>query len=141
MGQIMRHQLEAVLQQTREDSSLEPGLAENLASGTGFKQKFQANPAAMMGIAFGGGILVATMMGRRKKRSVDRVLTSAIGAGAARFGTNVNKQKTLDYWNNVKGALIGVAASRLTNYVGNLIPGFGEHFKHTKEQSRPRPAL
>lgn len=136
MGQTIKHQLEAVLQHTREDSSSTQGLALNVASGTGLKRQFEARPAMMLGIAFGGGVLVATMLGRRRRRSVERGFATAIGAGA-RLGTNINKQKTVDYWNNIKGALIGVAASRLTDYVGNLIPGFGEHFKHAKEQSRP----
>ena len=40
-----------------------------------------------------------------------------------------------ELWNNVQGALVGVASTRLTEYLNALVPGFDEHY-HRAEQRR-----
>jgi len=40
----------------------------------------------------------------------------------------------LETWDNIKGALIGVAATRFKDFVGEVVPGFHEQFQKTEEK-------
>ena len=42
---------------------------------------------------------------------------------------------TLDLWDNIREALLGVGATRLRQYIGELIPGFEEHFQQVEQRS------
>jgi hypothetical protein len=89
----------------------------------------------MLGVAFGGGILLATMLGGRKHKRGERII-SATGS-EPHAGTDHQKHKALETWDNIKGALIGVAATRFKDFVGEVVPGFHEQFQHTEEKARP----
>ena len=42
----------------------------------------------------------------------------------------------METWDNIKGALIGVAATRVKDFVGEVIPGFNEQFQRTQEKAQ-----
>ena len=135
MGQTT-HQIEAHIEDTREDlgSNLHE-LEQKVKSVTDWKQYFQTNPMTMLGVAFGGGILLATMLGGRKNRRGDRFSSHAIGS-ESHTGTDHQKHKALETWDNIKGALIGVAATRFKDFVGEVVPGFHEQFQRTEEKAK-----
>jgi len=57
----------------------------------------------------------------------------------SRNGVNAQEQ-ALELWNDIKGALIGVAAMRVTEYISDLIPGFDEHYRRAAQRhDGPRP--
>jgi hypothetical protein len=131
MGQTT-HQIEAHIENTREDlgSHLQE-LEQKVKSVTDWKQHFQTSPMTMLGVAFGGGILLATMLGGRKNQRGER------GSGAeSPAGTDLQKHKALETWDNIKGALIGVAATRFKDFVGEVVPGFHEQFQRTQEKDQ-----
>jgi len=68
MGQTAS-QIEAHIEKTRENlgSNLEE-LEHKVKLVTDWKEMFRANPSVMLGMAFGGGLLLATMLGGRKTR-------------------------------------------------------------------------
>jgi Protein of unknown function (DUF3618) len=134
MGQTT-HQIEAHIEDTREDlgSNLHE-LERKVKSVTDWKQHFQTNPMTMLGVAFGGGILLATMLGGHKKRHREGFASLATGSEPRR-GTDHQKHKALETWDNIKGALIGVAAKRFKDFVGEVVPGFHEQFQHTEEKA------
>jgi hypothetical protein len=43
------------------------------------------------------------------------------------------RAQVLDLWNNIKGALLGVAAVRITEYISDVIPGFDEHYRRAAQ--------
>ena len=133
MGQTT-DQIEAHIEDTREDlgSNLHE-LEQKVKSVTDWKQYFQTNPMTMLGVAFGGGILLATMLGGRKNRRGERVSRPATGS-ESHAGTDHQKHKALETWDNIKGALIGVAATRFKDFVGEIVPGFHEQFQQTEEK-------
>jgi hypothetical protein len=89
-----------------------------------------------MGVAFGGGILLATMLGGgRKSRRGERGFSSVPAGSEPHAGTDHQKHKALETWDNIKGALIGVAATRFKDFVGEVVPGFHEQFQHTEEKA------
>jgi hypothetical protein len=134
MGQTTR-QIEAHIEDTREDlgSNLHE-LEQKVKSVTDWKLHFRTKPMTMLGMAFGGGILLATMLGGRKNRRGDRFSSHATGS-EPRAGTDHQKHKALETWDNIKGALIGVAATRFKDFVGEVVPGFHEEFQRTEEKA------
>ena len=130
MGQTT-DQIERHIEDTRGalGSNLQE-LEHKVKSVTDWKQHFQNNPMTMLGAAFGGGILLATMLGTKheSRRSID---------SASHAGTDLQKNKAMETWDNIKGALIGVAATRFKDFVGEVVPGFQEHFQQTEEKLRP----
>ena len=135
MGQTT-HQIKGHIEDTREDlgSNLQE-LEKKVKSVTDWKQHFQTNPMTMLGVAFGGGILLATMLGGRKNRRGERSSSQASGA-EPHAGTDHQKHKALETWDNIKGALIGVAATRFKDFIGEAVPGFHEQFQRTEEKAK-----
>jgi alpha-acetolactate decarboxylase len=88
-----------------------------------------------LGVAFGGGILLATMLGGHTKRRRKDFSSLATDSETHR-GTDHQKHRALETWDNIKGALIGVAATRFRDFVGEVVPGFHEQFQQTEEKAK-----
>jgi hypothetical protein len=134
MGQTT-HQIEAHIEDTRENlgSNLNE-LERKVKSVTDWKQHFETKPMTMLGMAFGGGILLAAMMGGRKNRRGERGFSSRATGSEPHAGTDQQKYNALETWDNIKGALIGVAATRFKDFIGEVVPGFHEQFQGTEEK-------
>ena len=138
MGQTT-HQIEAHIEDTRKDlgSNLHE-LEQKVKSVTDWKQHFKSNPMTMLGVAFGGGILLATVLGGRKSRRGERGFSSPATGSDFHAGTDHQKHKALETWDNIKGALIGVAATRFKDFVGEIVPGFQEQFQGVEEKAKAK---
>lgn len=133
MGQTTE-QIEAHIEHTRDDlgSNLHE-LEAKVKSIADWKHHFQTKPMTMLGVAFGGGILVATMLGGRKPR---RRYTNQASSVEPRAGTTYQKHKALETWDNIKGALIGVAAARFKDFVGDVVPGFHSQYQRVEDKAK-----
>jgi hypothetical protein len=125
------NQIENYIDNKREDlgSNLKE-LEGRVKSIADWRQQFQKNPMTLVGVAFGGGVLLASMMGG-KSRQKGRGAASETRAPHA--GTDQQTNKALETWDNIKGALIGVAATRFKDFVGEIVPGFKEQFHNTEQ--------
>jgi hypothetical protein len=47
----------------------------------------------------------------------------------------VHKEHALATWDNVKGALVGLAIERFLRYAGELIPGFTDQFRSAERRA------
>jgi len=130
-------QIEVHIENKRADlgSNLEE-LEQKVKSVIDWKQQFQRNPMTLLGAAFGGGILLATMLGGRRGRRGGRGLPYSSPSSELNGGTAHQKNRALETWDNIKGALIGVAATRFKDVVGGVIPGFHEQFRRTEEKTK-----
>ena len=45
----------------------------------------------------------------------------------------------METWDNIKGALIGVAATRFKDFVAEVIPGFQEQYQRTEAKTARDP--
>ena len=136
MGQTT-HQIEAHIENTREDLGSNLHELERKVKGvTDWKQHFQTKPMTMLGVAFGGGILLAMTLGGRRKRRGDSERSLPSHAIEPHAGTDHQKHKALETWDNIKGALVGVAATRFKEFVGEIVPGFHEQFQRSEEKSK-----
>jgi hypothetical protein len=129
-------QIESYIENKRED--LGSNLAElesKVKSITDWREQFRSNPMTMVGVAFGGGVLLASMLGGKSRhRSSSRQISDT---PAPHAGTDRQTNMALETWDNIKGALIGVAATRFKDFVGEVIPGFHEQFRKTEGMKSP----
>lgn len=135
MGETTQ-QIKAHISDTREDlgANLQE-LEQKVKAAADWKHHFQTKPMTMLGVAFGGGILLATMMGGRNRRTGPRRFVNH-AAGSAGEVTGRIDHGASRAWDNIKGALMGVAATRLTQFVDEVVPGFQDQYKRTSEKTR-----
>jgi hypothetical protein len=72
-------------------------LEDNTSSMTDWKANFRSHPVPVLGLAFGGGVLLAALLSKRKKSS-----RSIVSNGT---------HQAVDIWDNVRTAIIGAAAT------------------------------
>jgi hypothetical protein len=113
MGETVE-QLEAQIDKRRAelDANLDE-LERSVKLVMDWRYLFRTHPLGMLGVAFGGGFLLAGLTSRshQSRRPVMR------------------RSSELDALDHIKGALIGVATTRLTNFIAGLIPGFSQHLQ------------
>ena len=91
-------------------------LEERANSAMNWRQHFDAKPGTLLAAAFVGGIALSLLIGGgRRHRSRNGGMPPLPQPRAARADSEM--------WSRVKGALIGLAAARVTDYAGRLFPG------------------
>ena len=103
---------------------------------TDWRAQFQKRPMLMIGVAASGGLLLASVTGRRSRSRRRPAEDSGDGRYEHRRGTELQKNKALETFDNIKGAMIAVAANTFQDFLGQLIPGFKEQFQKTAQEKR-----
>ena len=109
---------------------------------TDWRKQVQKSPLTMIGIAFGGGVLLSRVLGggsggRRHYRSRDARANGEATSSANPPRTKHALNKAADTWDNIKGALIGVAAGKVQDFLRNAVPGFHEEYSKVEHQNGP----
>jgi len=127
------NQIENHIEDTREDlgSNLQE-LERKVKSVTDWKHYYEKSPMTMIGVAFGAGVLLAAMGGKKHYRSKRRFASSQ--SHDLSSGMHREKNKVMETWDNIKGALLGVAATRVKDYVGDIVPDFHEHYDRAQQE-------
>ena len=112
-------------------------LEQKVKDATDWRHHFENHPMTMMGMAFGGGIALATLLrnGRRRRpyaSYIDRVGRTPYTE------TDRSRRQAPGAWDNIKGALIGLAATGLKDFVSQVLPGVNERHKQTQSQPNSR---
>ena len=131
-------QIERHIQETRNDLGDNfSELKEKVKTAVDWRAQFEERPGTMMALAFGGGVLLSALLptlrshrrrtpdGRRNARS-DR--DAADHSTKSRTETGDKASQTLESWDALKGALVGVATSKLSGFIEGLLPGFNQEF-------------
>lgn len=101
----------------------------------------------MLGFAFGAGVLLSAVIGgpgrstRRKSPSAGFSSSSHASEAAER---NLQSSRDKEYqekvgggtWDNIKGALIGVAVTKCEDFLEELVPGFVDHYYKSEARNR-----
>jgi hypothetical protein len=123
-------EIEAHIDRTRErlGSNLKE-LEHKVDAATDWREQFRARPYVFLGAAFAGGATLAIALHARSTRvpaSDGRARAfSAAAPGSA-------QAQVLELWDTLKGALIGVASTRLKDYIAELLPDFNEHYRQAE---------
>lgn len=100
---------------------------------TDWRAQFQKRPMVMMGVAIAGGMVLASMTGHKSRRRRYDAHEGSNGGHEHHQASDAQKDKALETFDNIKGAMIGLAASTFQNFVGQLIPGFNEQLRKTTQ--------
>jgi hypothetical protein len=129
------NQIESYIDTKREDlGSNLAELEDKVKSITDWREQFRSNPMTMVGVAFGGGVLLASMLGGKSRHRSGR---HSSDTAIPHSGMDQQTNQALKTWDNIKGALIGVAATRFKDFVGEVVPGFREQFRNTEGMDSP----
>lgn len=107
-----------------------------------WRRQFDEKPLLMLGLAVGGGILLASLMNKGSRDDDDYddddYVTSSAAGSAALVPSNATlyqKKKAAETFDNIKGALIGVAVSSVRKFLDDAVPGFTDQFRQTEEKA------
>ena len=118
-------------------------LEGKVRSATDWRQHFEKNPMTLIGVAFGGGVVLARMAGRRRPNRLAG-MSSRMPETSPRVqhaASADQTQQVLDTWDHIKGALIGVAAERFKSFIGEVVPGFQEQFEKVTHHETAAPHM
>jgi hypothetical protein len=115
-------------------------LGDKVKSTVDWRAQFQQRPGTMIGLAVGGGLLLSALLKSSSRSKLKRSLHER-GAPNKEFpqpniksdwGPGPQKSKASDAWENIKGALVGVAATKFGTYLEQVLPGFQDEYKKAK---------
>jgi hypothetical protein len=107
---------------------------------TDWKTYFERNPMTIMSLAFGGGVLLASMLGSKNAVAPSTEHTQH----PKNFADPIRRSPMSDGWDTLKSALIGFTALKVRNVLDEAIPGFGDQLEKAEREvsnrtlSRPR---
>jgi len=109
-------------------------LEQKVEAATDWREHYRGRLGFFLGAAFVGGATLAIALRGRASRTVSDDVESN------RFGTDPSSThaQVLELWSNLKGALIGVAGTRVRDYIGELVPGFDEHYRRAEQRTTTR---
>src|SRR6185295_11730738 len=104
------NQIEAHIDRTRErlGSNLRE-LEDKVEAATDWREHFRDRPHMFLGAAFIGGIVLASAL---RSKSADRPL-SGVAVDRTVSGHGSVQGQARELWNNVQGALLGVATAQI----------------------------
>jgi hypothetical protein len=108
-------------------------LEDKVKSITDWRRHFQRHPGAMTAAAIGAGALLATMIGRRRRRHGGALPpdTSATSVGSSPSEVRRQNGNTRQILAPVKDALIDVAVMRASGLLDQMLSGLQEHLKRS----------
>jgi len=84
---------------------------------------YRRHPTLLVGLALGGGLALSALVGRRAA-SRDDVLPTASDRVSAPVGRA--RRHAQDTWEMVSEVLLGLAAGKVMQFVGDVVPGFAD---------------
>ena len=132
-------QIETHIEATRADLGANlDALERKIHSATDWREYFQGAPMTLLGAAFAGGVVLAIAAGSRHPRRSSGILPVARAAPRPR---GPHAEEVVTMLDNIKGALIGMAATKMKDVVGQVVPGFEKEFERRQHAgARTTPA-
>jgi hypothetical protein len=113
-----------------------------------WRVQFQERPMTLIGIAFAGGLAASALFGRRRNtdytsapstdrwNNANRWNTEGRSDDSSKGPTKDWRKKTDNGWEDIKGAVIGLAATKAGSALEKILPGFQEHYQRRQEERR-----
>jgi hypothetical protein len=125
-------EIETHIERTRERlGSHLVELEQKVEAATDWREHFRTRPHVFLGAAFVSGATLAFVLHGRHPQ------TASDDAEIRRFADDPSsaRAQVMELWNNLKGALIGVASARVKDYLGQFMPGFDEHYRRAEQRA------
>ena len=115
-------EIESDIDSTRQDlkSNLQE-LETRVKAATDWRGYFRKHSGTMLAAAFGGGVILSSMMGKRSAAELPRTAAPAAAPQPSRA-----KHEALKGWDTITSALVGAATTKFKGVLGEVVPGFSE---------------
>ncbi len=127
-------QIESQIEDSREDlrSNLDQ-LGQTVKSAVDWRQKFRSSPGTILAVAFGGGLILANVVGGSRSRD-----ESSQGAHRApvRDSARYKRGALLRAWDDIQRALVAVAATKVSNTLAEFVPSLKEQLRSREYHPR-----
>jgi len=105
---------------------------------TDWRAQFDERPLMMIGVAFGGGLLLSSMAGGGKDRDYNEPRrmgdTSMMHASQHSSQPSPERNEISETIDNIRGALLGLAARELRSFMATAVPGFEQEYRETTDR-------
>ncbi len=140
------NQIEQHIRVTRDNLSENFNeLGEKVRTAVDWRSQFEQRPGTMLALAFGGGVLLSALLpaGRRKYEGYSTPRgrwANPADSNCENFSSREIKEQTTgtrnpdasNDWRLLRGALVGLATTRLTDVLESLLPGFQKEFARAR---------
>ena len=122
-------QIETHIETTRETlgANLEV-LEQKLKSVTDWREYLQRSPMTIVGAAFAGGVVLAMATGNGRPRRGRGSARAGLAPATSRRAMGPHTREVVTLLDNIQGALIGMAATKMKELVTQVLPGFRDEF-------------
>jgi len=122
-------------------------LQQKVKTAVDWRAQFDQRPLVMVGVAFGGALLLSMLIGGRNsdrassRRSRNRWKRESQGYEYSRRPEGEQwEEKRSTAWDSIRDAVIAVAGSKLSSLIEEVVPGFTERYKSRQTERRsPSP--
>jgi hypothetical protein len=114
-------------------------LEARVDAATDWREHVRARPYAAAGVAVATGLVLGQWIGhrQRKGRLPREPMSPREPTRSAMSKRSIDASgQAYDLFEKVANAMIAVAAGRLTQYLGGLVPGFSEEFRRVEAKGR-----
>lgn len=123
-------------------------LQQKVKTEVDWRTQFDRRPLAMVGIAFGGGLLLSMLIGRSRNSHDSASTRSRRWRRESEEYTRPEREewpeserwqsedKGPSAWDNIRDAVIAIAASKLSRLIEEVVPGFTEQYKSRQSERR-----
>ena len=126
-------QIESEIDRTRAElGSHLRELESRVDAAMDWREHVRTRPYLALGVAVAGGVMLGQLARPGRARSMVRALESSTTAAARSQSSIDARGKAYGVWEDVANAMIAVAATRLTGYIGSLVPGFTDEMRRMK---------
>lgn len=116
---------------------------QKVKDATDIRGQFERRPMLGVAVAFGGGVLLGTMMGGGGNGGNRQSYSGGYQYQPQQFqsygdrsqgGTDIGRQHASSTFENVKGALMGVAAAQVKSMLSQNLPGFDDEYRQVESE-------
>jgi hypothetical protein len=132
-------QIERHIQETRNDLDDNFNeLGDKVKKAVDWRAQFEERPAAMLGLAFGGGMILSALLssGRRSRTTYgaasQRRKNVWTPSGASSTLPASKPSETRQGVEALADALVGIAVNKASRFIDSLVPGFEREFSSAK---------
>lgn len=119
---------------------------QKVKDATDWRQQFDQRPMVGLGVAFGGGFLLAGMLGGGGSKKDSKSQNHSYGYQQPQYsyqgygqggpsGGDVGRQHVSSTFDNMKGALMGVAAAQAKSFFEKSVPGFDKEYRQVESET------
>jgi hypothetical protein len=98
-------------------------LEHKVKEATDWRQHYQKRTGAILAVAFGGGMLLSAIVGRKQS---SRAAPASSASSSIERAPGPGRRAVSETLGTIQSALVGVAASKLKGMLGQSIPGFAD---------------